>query len=254
MAAGTPRRRRAVRRLHVRARDRLRARPPLLHRRRAAECPPPPASGRAVRGLGDPQRRPRAGAQSPGRDLRRNAGRNRHRRQRRPRRHRHRTHLHRNAAARTPAEFLAHLRAGDVLARGAQGSAAKWAHAAIALAARSLGRGVCAGASARSRPAARDGDGAPPAARGRRAPGTHGGGELTPADARCLLHAWLARSSSTPRRARPDRLHAGRGLQPRRPLPARLPSARAQAARRRRVAAVAAAARTATSHGRRGAL
>jgi glycosyltransferase involved in cell wall biosynthesis/predicted metal-dependent phosphoesterase TrpH len=35
-------------------------------------------------------------------------------------------------------ELLAHIRAGEVLAKGAQGSAAKWAHTAIALAARSL--------------------------------------------------------------------------------------------------------------------
>jgi glycosyltransferase involved in cell wall biosynthesis/predicted metal-dependent phosphoesterase TrpH len=41
-------------------------------------------------------------------------------------------------AATTPQEFLAHMRAGRVTARGAQGSAAKWAHAAIVLAARSL--------------------------------------------------------------------------------------------------------------------
>ena len=41
-------------------------------------------------------------------------------------------------AAATPQEFLAHVRAGRVRARGAQGSAAKWAHAAIVLAARSL--------------------------------------------------------------------------------------------------------------------
>jgi glycosyltransferase involved in cell wall biosynthesis/predicted metal-dependent phosphoesterase TrpH len=41
-------------------------------------------------------------------------------------------------AAATPQEFLAHMRAGRVRARGAQGSAAKWAHAAIILAARSL--------------------------------------------------------------------------------------------------------------------
>ncbi len=40
--------------------------------------------------------------------------------------------------AATPQEFLAHMRAGRVRARGAQGSAAKWAHAAIVLAARSL--------------------------------------------------------------------------------------------------------------------
>ncbi len=42
----------------------------------------------------------------------------------------------------SPAELLAHLRAGRTLARGEQGSAAKWAHAAIALAARSLGAGA----------------------------------------------------------------------------------------------------------------
>jgi len=41
-------------------------------------------------------------------------------------------------AAATPQEFLAHMRAGRVRARRAQGSAAKWAHAAIVLAARSL--------------------------------------------------------------------------------------------------------------------
>ncbi len=41
-------------------------------------------------------------------------------------------------AAATPEEFLAHLRAGDVEAGGEQGSAAKWAHAAMALATRAL--------------------------------------------------------------------------------------------------------------------
>ena len=46
-------------------------------------------------------------------------------------------------AAATPEEFLAHLRNGDAEAQGAQGSAAKWAHAAMALATRaySLGEG-----------------------------------------------------------------------------------------------------------------
>src|SRR5262249_18853808 len=38
-----------------------------------------------------------------------------------------------------PAAFLGRIRAGDATARGAQGSAAKWAHAAIALATRTLG-------------------------------------------------------------------------------------------------------------------
>ncbi len=42
-------------------------------------------------------------------------------------------------AAATPEEFLAHLRRGDAEARGEQGSAAKWTHAAMALASRALG-------------------------------------------------------------------------------------------------------------------
>ncbi len=92
--------------------------------------------------------------------------------------------------ARTPRDFLAHLRAGQVRARGAQGSAAKWAHAAIALAARSLGSG---GAGERPRPdprrvmhmmqrLLREAD----ARQGALA------GDLAPDDARCLLRAWLS--------------------------------------------------------------
>jgi len=41
-------------------------------------------------------------------------------------------------AAATPEEFLAHLQRGDAEAHGEQGSAAKWAHAAMALATRAL--------------------------------------------------------------------------------------------------------------------
>ncbi len=41
-------------------------------------------------------------------------------------------------AAATPEEFLDHLRTGDAAAGGEQGSAAKWAHAAMALATRAL--------------------------------------------------------------------------------------------------------------------
>ena len=44
-------------------------------------------------------------------------------------------------AAATPEEYLEHLRAGRVQAHGDQGSAAKWAHAAMALAVRALGSG-----------------------------------------------------------------------------------------------------------------
>ncbi len=94
-------------------------------------------------------------------------------------------------AAGTPAEFLAFLRAGQVTARGKQGSAAKWAHAAIALAARSLGSVEGQEESARPDPRTvlnmmqrllREGD------------ARHGatGVDLSPADARCLLRAWLS--------------------------------------------------------------
>jgi glycosyltransferase involved in cell wall biosynthesis/predicted metal-dependent phosphoesterase TrpH len=90
-------------------------------------------------------------------------------------------------AAATPAEFLAHIRAGDAVARGDQGSAAKWAHAAMGLAVRSLDH--TAGCEA-LRPEAvlsmvervmREGD----ARRGET------GTDLTPADSSALLRAWL---------------------------------------------------------------
>jgi glycosyltransferase involved in cell wall biosynthesis/predicted metal-dependent phosphoesterase TrpH len=96
--------------------------------------------------------------------------------------------------ARTPAELLAHLRAGRATARGEQGSAAKWAHAAIALAARVLGSDSEGGSSA-------DGGGPDPRAVLRMAErllregdARHGavGNDLAPADARDLLRAWLA--------------------------------------------------------------
>ena len=93
--------------------------------------------------------------------------------------------------ARTPAEFLAHVRAGDVTAGGAQGSAAKWAHAAIALAARALGRGEGAGQAP---------DPLAVATMARRllheadvrhgAVGSDDG--VSPEDARSLLRAWLS--------------------------------------------------------------
>jgi glycosyltransferase involved in cell wall biosynthesis/predicted metal-dependent phosphoesterase TrpH len=93
--------------------------------------------------------------------------------------------------ASTPEEFLAHMRAGKVSAKGKQGSAAKWAHAAIALAARSLGH--------------EEHDGDPPnpdpqrvmrmvqrlLREGDAREGTTGA-DLAPGDARCLLRAWLA--------------------------------------------------------------
>jgi glycosyltransferase involved in cell wall biosynthesis/predicted metal-dependent phosphoesterase TrpH len=120
------------------------------------------------------------------------------------------------AAAATPAEFLDHVRAGAVTARGDQGSAAKWAHAAIALTARALGGGGKEEGGPRTaacRPDARK----PPQARLAAGPGAAEqlnprtvllmmqrllregdaregatGNDLTPQDARCLLRAWLA--------------------------------------------------------------
>ncbi len=88
----------------------------------------------------------------------------------------------------TPAEFLAHIRAGRADAHGAQGSAAKWTHAAMGLTIRSLGRGE---RDDRANPAAvlrivervmREGD----VRTGQRT------GDLGPEDARALLRGWLA--------------------------------------------------------------
>ena len=47
--------------------------------------------------------------------------------------------------ARNAAEFLAHIRAGDAVAHGDQGGAAKWTHAAMSLAIRALGDGEAHG-------------------------------------------------------------------------------------------------------------
>jgi glycosyltransferase involved in cell wall biosynthesis/predicted metal-dependent phosphoesterase TrpH len=89
--------------------------------------------------------------------------------------------------ASTPEEFLRRILHGEAAARGDQGSAAKWAHAAMALAVRALGRGdggarpdpravltmverLMTQGDARSGPLAAD---------------------LDPDDARALLRAWL---------------------------------------------------------------
>jgi glycosyltransferase involved in cell wall biosynthesis/predicted metal-dependent phosphoesterase TrpH len=95
--------------------------------------------------------------------------------------------------AATPREFLAHMRAGNVTARGKQGSAAKWAHAAIVLAARSLASGHSNRTPTSPDPQRvmtmvsrllREGDA--------RQSATGAGGAVSPEDARCLLDAWLA--------------------------------------------------------------
>jgi glycosyltransferase involved in cell wall biosynthesis/predicted metal-dependent phosphoesterase TrpH len=84
-------------------------------------------------------------------------------------------------------EYLGHVRTGQAAARGDQGSAAKWAHSAMALAVRALGRGD--GEHAVDPVAVltmverlmREGD----VRRGVI------GADLGPDDARALLHAWL---------------------------------------------------------------
>jgi glycosyltransferase involved in cell wall biosynthesis/predicted metal-dependent phosphoesterase TrpH len=95
-------------------------------------------------------------------------------------------------AACTPAQFLAHVRDGAVLAGGAQGSAAKWAHAAIALSARALGRGEDGADAPSPDPRTvitmvlrllREGDA--------RVGPVGGEMSLSSEDARCLLRAWL---------------------------------------------------------------
>lgn len=92
-------------------------------------------------------------------------------------------------AAATPEEFLAHLQRGDAEASGEQGSAAKWAHAAMALATRALGV-AHSGAASGPDPAAvmkmaerviREGA----AREGKIA------ADVGPDDARALLDAWL---------------------------------------------------------------
>ncbi len=94
-------------------------------------------------------------------------------------------------AAATPEEFLARLRGGEAEARGEQGSAAKWTHAAMALATRALGAAEVAAPGTAPAPTAvlkmaerviREGSDR----KGKVAV------DIGPEDARCLLEAWLA--------------------------------------------------------------
>src|ERR1700742_667322 len=94
-------------------------------------------------------------------------------------------------AAATPEEFLAHMRNGDAEARGEQGSAAKWTHAAMALATRALDEAEVAAPGTAPDPTAvlkmaerviREGS----AREGKVA------ADIGPEDARCLLEAWLS--------------------------------------------------------------
>ncbi|MGE5407705.1 MAG: PHP-associated domain-containing protein, partial [Syntrophothermus sp.] len=104
--------------------------------------------------------------------------------------------------ARTPEEFLEHVREGRAEARGEQGSAAKWSHAAMALATRALSPegedAPAAGADAAGR---EEGLSPDPAAVWKIVGRVVGEGavregkvaaDLGPADARALLESWLA--------------------------------------------------------------
>jgi glycosyltransferase involved in cell wall biosynthesis/predicted metal-dependent phosphoesterase TrpH len=93
-------------------------------------------------------------------------------------------------AASTPEEFLSHLRRGEAEAGGEQGSAAKWAHAAMALATRALALDGSAGEVTTVDPSTvlkiaqrTIGEGA--AREGKVA------SDIGPGDARALLEAWL---------------------------------------------------------------
>ena len=123
------------------------------------------------------------------RDLRRHPRRRRHRRLRRPRGRRRRAHVDARRRPRRPRPSSSPTCARAASRRTArQGSAAKWAHAAMAIAVRVLGQG---------------GDGAPPdpgvvlrmvervMSEGDARAGAIGA-DLGPDDARALLRAWLA--------------------------------------------------------------
>lgn len=106
-------------------------------------------------------------------------------------------------AAKTPEEFLQHLRRGDAEAGGEQGSAAKWTHAAMALATRALVLGAEGGRSNAASPGVREEvrpDGPDPGSvlkiceRVIREGAAREGkvaADIGPDDARCLLEAWL---------------------------------------------------------------
>ena len=89
----------------------------------------------------------------------------------------------------TTQEFLAQVRAGRAQARGAQGSAAKWAHAAMALAFRALGRPDLEGDAPNPAVVLKMIERVMSEGDVRKGEASH---ELGPDDARAILRAWLA--------------------------------------------------------------
>ncbi len=93
-------------------------------------------------------------------------------------------------AAATPEEFLQRMRCGEVEAGGEQGSAAKWAHAAMALATRALALGPEGGEAPSPDPAAVLKIAQRTIAEGAAREGKVAA-DIGPEDARALLEAWL---------------------------------------------------------------
>ena len=228
----------ARRRLPARARDRLRARAPVLRGRGAAHRPPPPPARRAVRGSGRSATAP--ATPSSRRRRRSTSRRTAARASAAPTITRGSTSAARGPRRRTPRRRRSSSptcpRQAPCEARGDEGSAARWAHNAMALAVRALG----AAPPARRDPAAvlrmaervmTDAEGRAAAARPPTwAPGTRAGCcrpgsravELDPASAGGLVTASLADGDLIA-------LPAGRRVLARGPAPARPALPRAQA-------------------------
>jgi glycosyltransferase involved in cell wall biosynthesis/predicted metal-dependent phosphoesterase TrpH len=111
--------------------------------------------------------------------------------------------------AATPEEFLRHIREGRAEARGEQGSAAKWAHAAMGLATRAL---LLADADSNGHSAAPNPDAVLRIAERVMSEGDvrrgDMGGDLGPQDARALLDAFVAAVGVEPGRALIDHMQA----------------------------------------------
>jgi len=92
--------------------------------------------------------------------------------------------------ASTPEEFLSRIRSGEAAAGGEQGSAAKWAHAAMALATRALAMGDVPGASSAPDPATVLKIAQRVVGEGAEREGAIAA-DIGPDDARALLDSWL---------------------------------------------------------------
>ena len=116
--------------------------------------------------------------------------------------------------AQTPEAFLAHVRQGAAEAKGTQGSAAKWAHSAMALAVRALVHDAEEGEIAPVSPDAVMKMAERVVSQGDARQG-EGGADLGPDDAPRAPAGLAPAGRPRPGPAGPDRADAGRALQPR---------------------------------------